>query len=290
MNEALNWIPHNRAIILDNIACAYCNVPLAKETSSREHVIGRRFVPKGKLDGNWNLILNACKTCNNIKANLENDISAITIQPDAFGRYAHSDVSAIDIAQHKSKKVISYKTKKTVGDSNEHFSLEAKFSESAKFTLNFSSPPQIDLRRVYELARLQLIGFFYWITYNKEERIGRYWLGEFWPVLEANRPDWGNNVHVSFMNTVKDWEPRILGFTAKEFFKIVIKKHPEANCWSWALEWNLSKRIVGFFGDIETIRTTVSKFSALNICIVPDQNLRYREEIPLNEEDDKLFI
>ena len=43
--------PGNRAIVLRNIRCAYCGDRLTRETTTRDHVIGRRSVPKGKLGG-----------------------------------------------------------------------------------------------------------------------------------------------------------------------------------------------------------------------------------------------
>jgi hypothetical protein len=46
-----------------------------------------KFVPKGTLENQWNLILNACRNCNGRKADLENDISAITMQPDVLGKH-----------------------------------------------------------------------------------------------------------------------------------------------------------------------------------------------------------
>ena len=42
-------------------------------------MIGRRFVPKGKLNNQWNLIVRVCIKCNNKKSDLEDDISAISM-------------------------------------------------------------------------------------------------------------------------------------------------------------------------------------------------------------------
>ena len=47
---------------LKNINCAYYGVELDVKSSTKEHVIGKQFVPKGKLDGQWNLILNEALT------------------------------------------------------------------------------------------------------------------------------------------------------------------------------------------------------------------------------------
>jgi hypothetical protein len=60
---------------LDNVTCPYCGTALTSKTRTKEHVIGRRFVPVGSLDREWNLILQACGPCNRHKADLEDDIS-----------------------------------------------------------------------------------------------------------------------------------------------------------------------------------------------------------------------
>jgi hypothetical protein len=64
---------------------------LTEESATDEHVIGRRFVPKNTMFGQWNVILRACRECNTAKSELENDISAITMQPDASGQFAVDD-------------------------------------------------------------------------------------------------------------------------------------------------------------------------------------------------------
>jgi hypothetical protein len=77
----------NSPEVLSNITCAYCGEDLSTETEDTEHVVGRRFVPKGSLDGAWNIILKACKRCNREKGDLEDDISAITMQPTVAGQF-----------------------------------------------------------------------------------------------------------------------------------------------------------------------------------------------------------
>src|SRR5689334_12269149 len=69
--------PSNRP--LNNITCPYCGIDLVQQNAIKEHVVGRRFVPKGKLAHSWNLILQACRQCNEKKSDLEDDISAISL-------------------------------------------------------------------------------------------------------------------------------------------------------------------------------------------------------------------
>src|SRR5438067_12808695 len=82
---SLNSWPHNRAIVLKNETCVYCGSELTAGNCTKEHVIGRKFVPKGKLHEEWNLIVRACTSCNHTKSDLEDDISAISLPPDACG-------------------------------------------------------------------------------------------------------------------------------------------------------------------------------------------------------------
>jgi len=282
----------NRPIRLDNVRCVYCNKELSADTITEEHVIGRRFVPKGKLENRWNLIVNACQPCNTRKSDLEDDISAITLQPDPSGRHAHNDANAVSDGRRKANRSISRRTKKTVAHSQETLSITMPIAPGASFTFTFTTSPQLDQRRAFELAWMQLVAFFYWITFDAETKRGGYWLDTFFPIMFVNRADWGNQVMKAFADSVADWEPRVCGLTADGFFKVLIKRHPNAACWSWALEWNQMTRLVGFFGDKEATRAIVGTFPKLKKELVAakgNDTIHYREEIQLDEVDDRLF-
>jgi len=88
----VKW-PPNKNKILDNVNCPYCGLSIdmpSRDSWDKDHVIGRRFVPRGTIENQWNIQVNAHKLCNNRKSNLEDDISAISIQPDGLG-IPHSD-------------------------------------------------------------------------------------------------------------------------------------------------------------------------------------------------------
>jgi len=280
--------PANRAIVLRNVNCPYCGNALDKKTSTKEHVVGRRFVPKGKLHAQWNLIFNACQPCNNRKADLEDDIAAITLQPDLSGETGHGDAEVTRQAQARAKKSISRRTRKPVEDSRENieFSLPLGIGVTANF--EFTAPAQSDEARLLELARLHLIGFFYMLTFKPEERRGYYWPGGYHPVNHCNRGDWGNPQITGFAEAVVNWEPRLMASTALGFFKCCIRRHPNADCWSWALEWNQNARIVGFFGDRDSAQTVVNSLpplSAHRISLGEKDYLGFRTETPLNGTD-----
>ena len=95
------------------------------------------------------------------------------------------------------------------------------------------------------------------------------------------------------MNVVKDWEPRFLGTTARGYFKVAIRRHPANETWSWALEWNQSYRLVGFFGQVEPADELIHSFPALEFSTfrqTDSERIRYREEVRLEENEDILFL
>ena len=293
-NPNINRPPTNRAIILKNTNCAYCGVDLNSLSLTKEHVIGRRFVPKGKLDKQWNLILNACSSCNNIKSDLEDDLSAITMPPDGYGQHSVNDPALFTQAKKKAQRSKSRRTNKFIADSKEQITVDFDVSPSVNMKIFFSSPPQASPERIYRLAEFHLKGFFYLITYNNKSNKGGFWNGQFSPVMYSNRADWGNPVQMAFMRTIKDWPLRIHAIGAGEFFKISIRRHPSADCWGWALEWNQSYRVIGLFGDPEATELVLDTFPALSFSGLPSNDAeipvyRIRQEVPLNESDDLLF-
>jgi hypothetical protein len=289
----LTEMPANKPVVLDNSHCVYCAAELTAASRTKEHVIGRRFVPKGKLDGHWNLILWACARCNGIKADLENDLSAITLQPDLTGKFGHDDQKAASEAARKATRSVSRRTRKPVKDSHENFDLKMQLAPGCEITFGLVSPAQVDRERVFELARLHVTAFFYMITFNASTRRGAYWRDGFFPVLEAGHRDWGNSIHRAFMDTLVAWGPRVLATTADGFFKIAIRRHPSADCWSWAVEWNRQFRIVGFCGDRTAAEAVFAGFPPLEATTIsqgPDHYIRSRIERPLPDADDKLFF
>ena len=250
-------------------------------------------MPRGKLNGNWNLIVNACQTCNGIKGGLEDDISAITMQPDALGRFGHNDPTGISEAERKANDSYSRRTNRLVKDSHEQSKLNLSSRHGMSLKFGFTGPPQVDQDRIFQLAQAQLMGFFYLLTFKEDDKRGHFWPGNFHPIMASSRNDWGNAVLRAFSNYIVDWEPRIFASNADGFYKIVIRKYPDNICWSWALEWNHSMRVVGFFGDTVTILDIMEDLPKLKMQEIsdgPNATIRFRRETPLAEnDDDKLF-
>lgn len=285
--------PTNRALLIDNVTCPYCAVELVRNNVTKEHVIGRRFVPKGALNGRWNLIMKACKNCNSVKADLEDDISAITLAGRAWFDSGAFCESILSEARRKSENSVSRMTRKPVKHSEGGVNFEVPFGRGATLSVSCVSPPQVDTFRLFELARMQIMAVFYFITFNRETKKGGFWLNGFHPHSEAHHSDWGNALQIAFMHAVVAWEPRWIGITADGFFKSIIRRHPHEECWSWALEWNKNYRLIGFFGNREPAQALVNTFPVVEMTDIPtrdESTLRVREDIKLAEEDDVLFV
>ena len=283
----------NTAITLANDTCVYCGIDLTQDTLSKEHVIGKHFVPKGKLQDSWNLIVNACNPCNRKKSDLEDDISAITMHPDAYGRHGHNDEEAKSEGERKAKGSFSRYTKRLVKESRETRTVIGSLGKGINLSIDFTAPPQVEPHRLFKLARLQIMGFFYWITFDPASRRGGFWPGSFsWNGdFSSPRSDWGNPIQIAFMEAVGQWEPCVIGCAASGFFRIAIKRNPDLPCWSWALEWNKNYRILGFFGDGEAAQEVASGLPILQFKpLDKDQALSFRKETEIEECDDKLFL
>ncbi len=286
--------PEDKPVILNNVTCVYCGSALVPSTATKEHVIAKRFVPVGKLHQNWNLIVRACRPCNNQKSDLEDDIAAITMAPDAAGRHAIDDAALKAEASRKSANSVSRRTRKPVAQSAEQINFKMPFGP-AVFTADFTAPPQLDDQRVFHLARLQLSAFFYWVTYDTSTRAGRFWQQGCYLLEYTIRADWGNERMRGFADAVRTWEPRVLGITAEGFFKVIIRRHPNpmTALWAWALEWNHNYRIIGFFGDAAAAReinAALPKLKGMKTYPAPNGGFfSVRQHVELTEADDLLF-
>jgi hypothetical protein len=290
--EIMKLHPHNQAIVLKNSTCPYCGKILADDHFEKEHVVGRKFIPKGKLNGQWNLILNACIKCNKHKGTLEDDISAISLQPDIFGHYPHNDQTVVELAKHKAERSTSRRTNKKVKDSKEELNINGTLFSAVEIKFNLIGPAQVEQERLFELSRMHVMAFFYWNTFDNEAGIGCFWPGEFMTLDSAYRGDWGNLSITGFADAVVLWKTRVLANTAEGFFKLAIRRHPSEELWSWAVEYNYNIRAVGFFGDIEAGKRENLKLPRAKMNSMRQSESEYiasRIEIPLNEGHDNLF-
>ncbi len=278
---------------LRNQTCPYCGVALDDATATKEHVVGRHFVPKGSLNQSLNVILRSCHPCNQRKSDLEDDISALSMYPDlGRGFDGMGDVIPGE-AKRKLAKSYSRTTCKPIVDSSEEHIISGMPLPGLKMSASFTSPPQMDEARVYKLAHYQVRGLFYALTFNPDTMGGLWPDGGFFPVAVARRTDWGNPIHLWFMKRVMEWHERMVGYFADEHFRVAIRRDPGSELWSFALEWNRSTRVIGFFGRQEPALAFAKEIPQLPMVVIgtsPDGGVyRGRSETPLAEVDDCLF-
>ena len=292
-----NLSPMSR-VRLDNVACAYCHTSFGAETPSEdEHVIGRNFVPKGSLAAQWNLIVRSCRACNEEKCELENDLSAITMHPSRLDR-SRQDHRLINEAQRK-ESAQSKRTRKAVGDSAEEFGFQGQLVPGVDITANLISGPQLDPERAYRLAFFHVAAFFYLVTFQRDTRCGKPIPRTFVPIAGVFRQDWGNAQMLGFQEMIANWAWRVHAIGAEGYFKIVIRRATKMNppLWAWALEWNQTFRVTGFFGDSSAAKEALVRLPVLRKILLErgvDPKMGPfetwgREEVPIAEEDDRLF-
>jgi hypothetical protein len=276
-------------LALKNRNCIYCGDPLTKAIRTREHVIARNFVPKGTLD--LNLIGWACRDCNGTKSDLEDDISLISMLP-ALGERLPPDDKRIPEIARKAKNAVSRRTGKPVKDSRETFTVRGEVFPGLTMKAELISNPQTDPERVRLLAMYHLQAFFYLTTYNKETRTGARLPGIFMPIGHYRRSDWGNARLRAFISNTKDWDPRLIMRGKGAFFRIVTRRKLPRDLWSWAVEWNRTLRVIGFFGAEELVNEAAANLPKLKMKEMGKSDktsLRMRTEEPLPEAEDTLF-
>lgn len=274
---------------LFNVTCIYCGSVIDENFKTKEHVVGRRFVPKGSFEGNWNLIAHACLSCNSAKSKLEDDISAITMQPTAFGDFAANDPVLHAEARRKAA-ATSRRTGKPVSASQESLTIKTPLM-GASVSFDAVCSPQVDRDRAFRLAQAHVGAFFYFITYDAATQRGGFCQGEFVPVEVTTHADWGSAINRSFMTIVAPWPHRVIFTGARGYFKIAIRRHPSAECWSWAVEWNKNMRIVGLMGDPTTIAQVRASLTPNPTTDFTNgtETFRFRAEVRLPPAEDVVF-
>jgi hypothetical protein len=195
----------------------------------------------------------------------------------------------VELSRRKAQKSISRSSGKQVAESSETLKLNAEMMPGVNFAFSLIAPAQLDSLRTRRLAYMHLQAFFYLITYDKKSGKGGFMPGIHAWVIESRRSDWGNRVLRSFAELTKSWTPRVIGTGAEGYFRIAIRRDPSgAEVWSFALEWNQSFRIAGFFGDPQTVPVYVKALPNMDMHRIGPE-LRFREEIALPPNEDTLF-
>jgi hypothetical protein len=274
-------LPHNRT-------CPYCGQTLPVAEGTKEHVIGRRFVPRGTLQGSWNLLLRVCIACNRRKGELEDRVSAVSMHPP----FVTADGRDSTLAKEAARKRLG-----TLGPRADRglqrINVEGELMPGVRVKVGLVGPPSTHEDDIFQLAWSQVSAFFYLLTYDAAKEAGVALPGGFRGVQWATRTDWGNSRHREFMRQTANWNHRFWLDAATGFFKAVIRRHPSEQCWAWALEWNATFRVVGFFGNpavVDDIVASIPKLELTPIGRSADGEVLSRPETPLDVEDDSLFL
>ena len=102
----------------------------------KEHVVGKRLVPKGSLDKQWNLHVRACRNCNRDKSKFEDEVSAVSMIHTFEEDYSTSEDVRIGEAARKAAGSFSSRTGKPVKDSISRHEFSSTFGNAQmKFTV-----------------------------------------------------------------------------------------------------------------------------------------------------------
>lgn len=284
-SAAITWFHRNPA--LSNQHCLYCGAFVGQDSevqSDKEHLIARRPIPRGLLQGPnaFNLIFRACCLCNAQKARIEDRISAVTLLTSP-GR----DDPAVDAeALRKAAASFDVRHRKPVLQVRNDTTLNF----GGRISMTMTSPTQLDRRDVEELAFRHIQGLFALVTSRDPRRSDgmRLLIPQHFGVVGSwPYRDWGAVQLLEISRRAYDL-PRLAEVTSADgFFRAALRRERPGVPWFWALEWNQNLRVTGWIGD-----QRAALFEAL-----PEprwrptgQGWRVREEIPPPETAEDLLF
>jgi hypothetical protein len=94
------------------------------------------------------------------------------------------------------------------------------------------------------------------------------------------------------MRSTRRWNVHLDAICADGYFKASLRRHPREMCWSWALEWNHSVRLIGLLGERVPIDQVTSRLKPLSSRSIREANrsiVRVRKEVSLKARADRLF-
>ncbi|MBU1194081.1 MAG: HNH endonuclease [Proteobacteria bacterium] len=298
----------NGVRLKDNVRCPYCGRDL-NETPGikriKEHVIGRKFIPKTYLENEWNFIVDACDDCNNEKGWLENGLSTIS----TLKLTGNSDLP-IEVQDDLKRKIGNPGSDNIFGKSkhpetNEPVAnsfIETKIKGNlgkANISFSFTAPPQAPTSET-SLACYHIQAFFFLISNVNANDIKKskaftqksiYLSKEYIkPLYILREPDWGNIPALELTKRTRNWRIFCNINTAKGFFRAVIRKSPdeEKSSFFWALEWNKSIRIIGMIMNSEQNYAVLENLPKEPLEKI-NSTVSVRKERQIKKEDDILF-
>lgn len=278
-----------------NDVCIYCNRRFddSDVVVTKEHLVGRNFVPRGSLDGgrSFNFIFNACQQCNNDKSALEGHISAIT----QFMSPAVAENAAFgERAIAKSLREIHPWTGRPIANSFHESAVQMR-GAGLGIKVGFVGPPQADREMVSRLALRHVQGLYALVTNPDRTLAPLTLLFPGWVYILGHyiRSDWGNGHAITASDFVRDWTVRARIITAGGYFQAMLRRDTaELGTWFWALEWNRYMRVIGgitYDGQLPSFMRDLPELHWVEARTSTGAVFRSRREQPLDEEPDDLF-
>ena len=287
--KTVSW--YEKSGKLSNRHCLYCGIAVGGESdtpSNKEHLIGRNFVPSGSMGGDaFNFLFRACVQCNSRKAVAERHISSVTL---INGPGRQHDPRAAAVAERKEINDF-HPDKPGVAMGRAHDTLSINSNRPGfSMSVGFTSPPRANDAAVAEIAVSHVQGLFSLLTTHNFQEASTLCL---LPARQVRlmgaygRSDWGNPHLLEVTRRTQAWSCHANIISADGYFKATMRRH-ETQGWFWALEWNKFLRVAGGIahGEMELFESLPDE----KWFTLPGGRDRAREEVPLPDEDDVLFI
>jgi hypothetical protein len=276
-----------------NQYCPYCCAYVGRDArmpSDKEHLIARRFVPQGYLEGtDFNFIFRACIRCNQEKAQAERHVSSITL----YNSPARALDERLDEIARRKAAHDYHPDKPGVPVHAAGQTHDLTFGgTSVRMTFNLISPPQANEDAICLLACRHIQGLFALMTTeDPRERTKTKVLPPSQGIIFGHyiHSDWGNERIKEAMRRVQDWPCYANISSAKGHFKATLRRSPDGSDWFWALEWNMFLRVIGGISATGAAPITLDNLPQPSWYALPDGRTRVRQEVPLPEHQDTLF-
>ena len=281
---------HHKKPEKSNQFCLYCGAYVGGGSitaSNEEHLIGRRFVPKGTMENSFNFSFRCCVSCNGRKADIERHVSSFTLLSSPS-----LETNEIARLSAESKAYDDYhpETKVTMGDAIEQQSLEFEYG-GATIKLGFTCRTPAASNYIPELAIYHIQGLFSLITSNglpPDHNIQLISKDEIQVHKIYPHTDWGNPELVEIIRRAALLPVCTSLHTGQGHFRACLRQS-ENGGWFWALEWNKSLRVVGSIYTVEEVTSLFMDLPELRWNALPDGSGKMRQEQPSPDLGELLF-
>lgn len=277
MSEPIKW--YHRDPGKSNQHCLYCGAFVGSGSataSNEEHLIGRRFVPKGTMENAFNFSFRCCLFCNGRKAEIERHISSFSLLRSPS--LATNEIARRSAAT-KASNDFHPETKVRMGDAIEKQTLEFKFG-GATFTFGLTGQTPAATNYIPELAAYHIQGLFSLLTAcgpPPDHQIRLLPIDQIQVQGFHPHSDWGNPQLVEIIRRTASLPLCASLHSGQDHFRACLRRS-ENDGWFWALEWNKSLRVVGSIYTAGETSPLFMELPELRWRNLPDGSGRMRQE------------